>query len=117
MTRLSRMAALGGLAALLVASTVAPALAAQSIVGLWAPDPKQCTPAQGMIAIGPLQIGGDEFRCDFTSVKRSGDVVTWTGKCGFPTPPEKATVVASLGGAALRLRINGADNGAYRRCR
>jgi hypothetical protein len=117
MSRFSRAAPWGVLAAFLVVSVVPPAEAGQSIVGKWAPDPSQCAPAQGMIGIGPLDMVGDEFRCDFSSVSRSGDVVTWTGSCGFPAPPEKATVVARLSGAVLHLRINGSDNGAYRRCR
>ncbi len=108
----------GGVFVLLVlAGPTMAAASGRSIVGGWAPDPSQCTPIGGMIAIGPLDMGGDEFRCSFKSVSRSGDVVTWKGKCGFPTPPEPATVVARLSGEVLHLRINGNENGAYRRCR
>jgi hypothetical protein len=91
--------------------------AAQTIVGRWAPDPAQCTPVGGMIGIGPLDIVADEFQCRFDSVSRAGNIVTWHGRCGFPTPPEPATVVARLSGATLHVSINGANNGAYRRCR
>jgi len=83
----------------------------RTIVGTWAPDPSECTPANGMIVIGPLDIVGDEFRCDFTSVSRAGDVVTWRGACGFPTPPKPTTVVARLSGETLHVSINGGDNG------
>jgi hypothetical protein len=89
----------------------------ESIVGAWAPDPDNCTPVGGMIAVTPLGLTGDEFRCDFKSVSRSGDVVTWRGKCGFPSPFEPAVAVASLRGSKLNIRINDADNGTYRRCR
>ena len=60
-----------------------------------------------MVVIGPLDIVGDEFRCDFTSVSRAGDVVTWRGACGFPTPFKPATVIARLTGEILRINING----------
>lgn len=96
----------------------APAQAGgRTIVGEWAPDPRQCWPSQGAIAIGPLSVVGDDFRCDFTSVSRLGDVVTWRGACGFPDPARPAIVVASLRGDTLALRINGGENGPYRRCR
>jgi hypothetical protein len=91
--------------------------AAQTIVGRWAPDPAQCTSVGGMIGIGPMDIVSDEFQCRFDSVSRAGDVVTFRGRCGFPAPPEPATVVARLSGATLHVSINGADSGAYRRCR
>jgi hypothetical protein len=89
----------------------------RTIVGKWAPDPNQCTPVDGMIGIGPLDMMGDEFACNFKSVSRSGDVVTWHGTCGFPTPPEPVTVVASLNGETLRISVNGNDNGPYLRCK
>ena len=91
--------------------------AGRTIVGRWAPDPAQCTPLGGMIAIDALDMVGDEFRCDFKSVSRAGDVVTWNGACGFPTLFEPAKVVASLDGDVLHVRINNEDNGAYRRCK
>jgi hypothetical protein len=86
-------------------------------VGRWAPDPRQCLPSAGAIAIDPLSIVGDDFRCDFNSVSRSGDAVTWQGRCGFPEPPKPATVVATARGETLSLKINGGENGPYRRCR
>ena len=89
----------------------------RTIVGAWALDVGECTPASGMVVIGPLDIVGDEFRCDFTSVSRTGDVVTWHGACELPTSsPEPAIVVARLSGAVLHISINGDDNGSYRRC-
>jgi hypothetical protein len=97
-------------------TTPAP-LGKRTIVGKWAPDPNQCTPVDGMIGIGPLDMGGDEFACRFKSVSRTGDVVTWRGTCGFPTPPEPVTVVATLTGETLHISVNGNDNGAYRRCK
>ena len=90
----------------------------RTIVGAWALDEGECTPASGMVVIGPLDLVGDEFRCDFKSVSRAGDVVTWHGACRLPTTaPEPAIVVARLSGEALHISINGDDNGDYRRCK
>lgn len=105
-------------AALGLTLSFAPAQAGgRTIVGEWAPDPHQCWPSQGAIAISPLSVVGDEFQCNFNSVSRLGDVVTWRGTCGFPDVARPATVVASLRGDTLFMRINGGDNGPYRRCR
>jgi hypothetical protein len=79
------------------------------IVGLWALDPKNCTPASGMIGIEPLGMVGDEFRCDFDSVIRAGNTVVWNGRCSESSRP--STVVARTTGTAVYVRINGGDNG------
>ncbi|WP_246775571.1 hypothetical protein [Methylobacterium aquaticum] len=101
-------------ALLLLACT--PALAAgRSIVGEWAPDPRRCQPIDGALKIAPLGMAGDEFSCDFKSVSREGDVVTWRGFCSAPR--KAATVVASLRGEVLSVRVNGDSIGSYRRCR
>jgi hypothetical protein len=114
---LSAPAALAAAALLLLGGALAPALAqGRTIVGDWAPEGAECTPLAGTIAIGPLSIVGDDMRCDFRSVSRSGDVVTWHGGCGFPEPEERATVVAATQGDRLFLMINGGRNGPYRRC-
>ncbi len=103
---------------LILILSLAPAWAGgRTIVGDWAPDPHQCWPSQGAIAIRSLSVVGDDFRCDFRDVSRLDDVVTWRGTCGFPDPARPATVVASLRGDTLSMRINGGENGPYRRCR
>ena len=89
----------------------------RTIVGTWAPDPRQCTPVGGLIAIGPLNVQGDDFRCDFHDISRIGDVVTWHGWCGFPEHARRTTVVATLRADVLTVDIDGAESGPYRRCR
>ena len=115
--RASLSAAFGAAGLLLLTGALAPALAqGRTIVGEWALEHADCTPLAGSIVIGPLSIVGDDMRCDFRSVSRSGDVVTWRGGCGFPEPEERATVVAAAQGDRLFLTINGGRNGPYRRC-
>lgn len=102
-------------ASLVLACT--PALAAgRSIVGEWAPNPRMCRPMDGALKIVPLGMAGDEFSCDFKSVSRVGDVVTWRGSCGFPRsrelqPSSQHCVERSS------VRINGNGIGSYQRCR
>jgi hypothetical protein len=116
--RIALLSAAAFVAAACMTSLSGGALASgRTIAGTWAPDPNECTPANGMVVIGPLDIVGDEFRCDFTSVSRAGDVVTWRGTCGFPTPFKPATVIARLTGETLRININGGENDPYWRCR
>ena len=92
--------------------------AAESIVGTWAPDPSECTPVGGMVAIGPLSLVADELACRFATVVRAGDKVTWRGRCSTggaaPTP---ATVTAALRSGNLAITIDGAPSGTLRRCR
>lgn len=71
----------------------------------------------GAIGIRPLAIVGDEMRCDFDKVARSGDRVTWRGRCGFPEPARPMTVVAALRGETLLIRYDGMPPDIYRRCR
>ena len=101
---------------LLAAPTLAHA--AETIVGTWAPDPRDCTPVGGMVSIQSLGLMmGDEFMCSFRDVSRSGEVVTWHGGCGGPEQPkDRSTVVAERRGRLLYVRINGAQNGPYLPC-
>ena len=96
---------------------VQSAQAAQTIVGTWAPDPTACTPAAGMISIGPLSLTADEMVCTFRDVARSGDVVTWHGRCSDGTTRTPTTVVAALRDGNLTVSMNNYRNGPYRRCR
>lgn len=89
----------------------------RSIVGHWALDHHRCSLSDGMIWIEPMEMGGDEFRCDLSSVSRAGNTVVWQGRCGFPEPFKKATVVARTVGSALFFRVNDSDNnGPFYRC-
>lgn len=91
--------------------------AAQTIVGVWRQAGGSCQITRGAVSIGPMHMGGDEWRCDFHDVDRKGDVVTWKGKCGFPEPFERAVVKASLVGQSLYVRINGGEAARWERCR
>lgn len=100
-----------------IALIASPAFAGETIVGRWAPNRAACGSAMGgEIAIDPKMIVADDWRCDFSTVQRSGDIVTWNGTCGFPEPAKRATVVATSSGAALSLRINGGAADRYVRC-
>ena len=103
---------------LAVALTGVPAVsqAAQTIVGTWAPGP-ECTPAGGLISIGPLSLTSDEMVCTFRDVARAGDIVTWHGGCSEGTTRAPTTVVAALRNGRLTVTTNGRVNGPLRRCR
>jgi hypothetical protein len=94
-----------------------PAVAeGRTIVGQWAPDPKNCVPSAGAIVVGALSLTADEMVCGFKSVARQGDQVTWRGKCDFADSSMPATVVATLNGPTLSVRVNKQSADTYRRC-
>jgi hypothetical protein len=100
-----------------IACLAGPALAeGRTIVGRWAPDPKNCVPSAGAIVVGPLSLTADDMACEFGSVVRQGDQVTWRGKCGFGDSSTPATVVATLNGPTLSVRVNRQAADIYRRC-
>ena len=100
-----------------VLATATPALAAQSIVGTWAPDPGRCTPVDGTVSIGAKSLTADEMSCTFDTVARSGDVVTWTGRCSDGMTRTPATVTAVLRDRRLTVTVNGQAWESVRRCR
>lgn len=114
MTRLAFLAALLATGAL---ASVTASRAAQTIVGTWAPNARNCTPVDGMISIGSRSLTADETSCTFGDVGRSGDVVTWHGRCSDGEASKPTTVVATLRNSRLSFTMNGAPNGPYRRCR
>jgi hypothetical protein len=90
----------------------------QTIVGYWREAVKagQCEPKPDL-SIRPMALIVNEYACDFRSVSRAGDDVTWTGKCGFGDQQEEVrTVVASLRGNQLSLAFNGMQQGVFKRC-
>ena len=70
----------------------------------------------GAIMITALGLTADEMSCDFKSVARQGDQVTWRGKCAFSDATKASTVVATLNGPSLSVRVNGQPADTYRRC-
>lgn len=117
MTMQSSMLLPASVALAIVTASSGVAQAAQTIVGLWRQVGGSCQVTRGAVSIGPMHMGGDEWRCDFNDVDRKGDVVTWKGRCGFPEPFERATVKASLVGSSLHVRINGGEAAHWERCR
>ncbi|MGU3661149.1 hypothetical protein [Methylobacterium fujisawaense] len=118
---MSTLSARGNRNSLLLATALVclagPALAGgRTIVGQWAPDPKNCVPSAGAIMITALGLTADEMSCDFKSVARQGDQVTWRGKCAFSDATKASTVVATLNGPSLSVRVNGQPADTYRRC-
>lgn len=90
--------------------------AGRTIVGTWAPDPSACTPANGMVSIGPLSLTADEMACTFGDVSRLGDEVTWHGRCSTGGSSAPTTVVATLRRGSLTVTMNGVRSGPYERC-
>lgn len=108
------------IATAILALVVGSAQARESIVGHWNDAGAECTPTAGAVSIAPLGLGTDDgIMCDFASVSRKGDVVTWKGTCadGPNDPDYRATVVARLRGQALRISINGTSWNTLYRCR
>ncbi len=91
----------------------------RSIVGKWSTAAGQCVRPLSLIDIGPRSLSGEDFSCDFSSVSRKGDVVTFRGECRYGADgPVKETVVARLAGERLYYRFSGykSENGPFRRC-
>lgn len=95
-----------------------PVHAAESIVGTWAPNPAECTPVNGLVEIGAKSVNADDLSCTFDDVSRTGNVVTWRGRCTDGTRWTDSTVVATLRGRTLDLDVGGQGlRAGLRRCR
>jgi hypothetical protein len=93
--------------------------ASQTIVGTWSTLAGKCTRPLSIITIRPQALSGKDFFCDFPSVQRKGDVVTWKGQCTFGGDEAKPeTVTARLAGKQLYYGIKsyGGENGPFVRC-
>lgn len=101
----------------LLCSAGAAAAAGRTIVGEWAPDPKNCLPFAGAMKISAMSLVADEMNCGFKSVARTGDQVTWRGNCDFGSQSLPAVVVATLQGENLSVRVNNQPADTYRRCK
>lgn len=100
-----------------ISSVAVPAMAqGRTIVGEWAPDPKNCLPFAGAMQISAMSMVTDEMSCNFKSVARSGDQVTWRGGCSFGSKSVPSMVIATLMGDTLAVRINNQPADTYRRC-
>ncbi len=92
----------------------------QTIVGKWSTIAGKCVRPISLIQIGPKSLTGDDFFCDFRTVQRSGDVVTFSGECTFGNdPPRAETVVARFAEQRLHYRFASSrgENGPFIRCR
>ncbi len=95
---------------------VAPAQAAESIVGTWA-TPGRCGRPLSTVVVEPMGFSGEDFYCDFKTVARTGNTVTWRGTCHFNEEPEATTVTARLAKGQLSYRMNKDGwNGPLQRC-
>ena len=84
------------------------ACARESLVGEWAPSAEECgTPSA--IKLGARSLASDETMCDFPSVSRDGDVVTFVGKCDSGQGPAAETLVARLKEGRLSLEFGRAN--------
>jgi hypothetical protein len=92
----------------------------QTIVGKWSTIAGKCVRPVSLIQIAPKSLSGDDFFCDFSTVRRNGNVVVFTGQCTFgDDPPRTETVVARLTGQRLHYRFASerGENGPFIRCR
>ena len=107
----------GACAVAIALGTGAPAVAAESLVVTWA-TPGRCGRPLSTVVVEPMGFSGEDFFCDFGSVRRQGDTVRWRGHCTFGTDREQAAVTARLAGGRLSYRINRDGwNGPLQRCR
>jgi hypothetical protein len=91
----------------------------QSLVGKWSTAAGKCVKPLSMISIGPKSLSGEDFFCDFDTVQRQGDAVTWRGKCTYGADdPVKETVRARLAGQRLYYGFSSVkgENGPFLRC-
>jgi len=90
----------------------AAALAQQprSIVGTWHFPGQGCTFEQGAMRIGPMSLDSEDVHCKFTSVKRDGNKVTWTGSCDDAEGKDRQTVTAIETAKGLTLRYHPGGN-------
>lgn len=99
---------------------VTPALAQQprSIVGTWHHPGQGCSFEEGAMRIGPMSLDSEDVHCKFTSVKREGNTVTWTGSCDDAEGQDRQTVIATetAKGLTIRYRPGGNVIEGLRRC-
>ena len=70
-----------------------------------------------MVVIAPKGMGSDEWSCDFRTVSRSGNRVTWTGRCESANGDLLARRVdATERQGRLTIAFDGAANGPFVRC-
>lgn len=103
--------------AFLVTTIATSAAAAPTMVGRWAIAGK-CERPLSVVVIEPMALSGEDFYCDFRSVRRAGDTVAWAGRCNFSENGYEPTrVVATLKGPHLHYRFAGRGwNGPFVRC-
>jgi hypothetical protein len=98
-----------------------PVLARESIVGKWAQSIAACNQVGNFFRIGPKSMdNGDDMFCQFDTVSRNGNTVTWSGMCEAPEKPVPATVTATQRGKLLDLGFPGRPSDLARglkRCR
>ena len=95
------------LALVLAALAASPAVAdGRTIVGEWATTRKDCG-TQFAYKVGPRSLVSDELSCAFDGVSRSGDTVTFKGRCSDGESSMPETVVATRTGDALAVRFSG----------
>jgi hypothetical protein len=117
---MSRMSlALSLLGAVALAAPFAEAEERRTLIGKWSTAEGRCQRPLSMIEIGPKSLAGEDFSCDFRSVSRRGDIVTWRGACTYGADaPVPETVTARLVGDRLHYRFHSqrGENGPFRRC-
>ena len=94
--------------------------ARETIVGRWGESRDVCG-SGAAIDIGPMGLSSEETACEFSDVSRTGDVVTWKGRCFVhDAPSRQETVVATHNpdrSLTIAFRGSGAVIDGLRRCR
>jgi hypothetical protein len=104
---------------LAVAASVVQAQESRTMVGKWSTVAGKCVKPLSLIQIGPKSLSGEDFFCDFDTVQRQGDSVTWRGKCTYGADdPVKETVRARFAGQRLYYGFSSVkgENGPFLRC-
>jgi hypothetical protein len=103
---------------------VQPTSAAETIVGKWAATKLECANRDDRVTISALGIDSSFMICEFASVKRKANTVTWAGYCfdenGSRRPEEpdnSGTITATLSAKRLTIAGLGFEVGPLLRCK
>ncbi len=84
--------------------TVVLAQAPRSVVGTWHLPGYGCKRDDSALTIKPMALEGEHVSCKFTSVKRSGNTVEWSGICDGAEGASRERVTATETAKGLTIR-------------
>jgi hypothetical protein len=106
-----RLALAAPLAALAVITTLSAATAQQrSITGVWTSPGQGCKREDGALTIKPMALEGEDVSCKFSTVKRTGKTVVWTGICDGAEGADRQRVTATEANGKLTISYHPGGN-------